>query len=162
MDLTDWIGRNERVCDTATPTPYAALSATFDREATRPTAGTPLPPLWHWLYFLPLYRQSEIGADGHAKRGGFLPPVPLPRRMWAGSQFTFHQPLRIGDALERTSTIADVSEKSGRTGKLVFVKVRHEIVPRHRLPRSRPTRRCGTAAQSRTGRSYLGKEVGAR
>ena len=127
MNLTDWVGRSERVSDTATPTPYAALSATFDREAERPVPGTSLPPLWHWLYFLPLYRQSEIGADGHAKRGGFLPPVPLPRRMWAGSQFTFHQPLRIGDALERTSTIADVTEKSGRTGKLVFVKVRHEI-----------------------------------
>ena len=127
MNLTEWIGRSESVCDTATPTPYAALSATFDREAERPVPGTPLPPLWHWLYFLPLYRQSEIGADGHAKRGGFLPPVPLPRRMWAGSQFTFHRPLCIGDAMERTSTIADVTEKSGRTGKLVFVKVRHEI-----------------------------------
>ncbi|OIQ71116.1 hypothetical protein GALL_472700 [mine drainage metagenome] len=68
-----------------------------------------------------------MGTDGHARRGGFLPPVPLPRRMWAGSQFTFHQPLRIGDALERTSTLHDVSEKSGRSGKLVFVKVRHEI-----------------------------------
>ncbi len=127
MQATDWIGRSEQVSDTATPTPYAALSATLDREATRPASGTPLPPLWHWLYFLPLYRQSEIGADGHAKRGGFLPPVPLPRRMWAGSQFTFHQPLHIGDALERTSTIDNVSEKSGRTGPLVFVKVRHEI-----------------------------------
>ena len=127
MNLTDWVGRSERVSDTATPTPYAALSATFDREAERPVPGTSLPPLWHWLYFLPLYRQSEIGADGHAKRGGFLPPVPLPRRMWAGSQFTFHQALRIGDVLERTSIIADVTEKSGRTGKLVFVKVRHEI-----------------------------------
>jgi 3-methylfumaryl-CoA hydratase len=103
------------------------LSATFDREASRPAHGTPLPPLWHWLYFLPIHRQSEIGADGHAKRGGFFPPVPLPRRMWAGSQFTFHKPMLIGDAFERSSTIVDVSEKSGRTGRLVFVKVRHEI-----------------------------------
>lgn len=127
MNLTDWIGRTETLCDTATPTPYAALSATFDRDVSRPVPGTPLPPLWHWLYFLPIHRQSELGADGHAKRGGFLPPVPLPRRMWAGSQFTFHQPLHIGDALERRSTIVNVSEKSGRTGRLVFVKVRHEI-----------------------------------
>ena len=73
------------------------------------------------------YAQSEIGADGHAKRGSFLPPVPLPRRMWAGSDFTFHTPLLIGDSLRRTSTIADVKEKTGRTGKLIFVKVRHEI-----------------------------------
>ncbi|QCO16397.1 acyl-CoA dehydrogenase [Azospirillum brasilense] len=126
-DAKDWIGRTETVSDTVTPTPYAALSATLDRPAERPAPGTPLPPLWHWLYFLPLHRQSEIGPDGHARRGGFLPPVPLPRRMWAGSQFEFHSPLRVGDALTRTSTIHDVTEKSGRTGPLVFVKVRHEI-----------------------------------
>ncbi|NMG28948.1 FAS1-like dehydratase domain-containing protein [Aromatoleum evansii] len=127
MNLKEWIGRAEEVSDIATATPYAALSATFDREAVRPPVGTALPALWHWLYFLPLHKQSEIGPDGHAKRGGFLPPVPLPRRMWAGSQFEFHKPLRIGDAMTRTSTIHDVTEKTGRTGPLVFVKVRHEI-----------------------------------
>lgn len=127
MNLKEWIGRAEEVSDIATATPYAALSATFDRVAVRPPVGTALPALWHWLYFLPLHRQSEIGPDGHAKRGGFLPPVPLPRRMWAGSQFEFHKPLRIGDAMTRTSTIHDVTEKTGRTGPLVFVKVRHEI-----------------------------------
>lgn len=127
MNLKDWIGRSESVSDTATATPYAALSATFDRAAERPASGTVLPALWHWLYFLPMHRQSEIGPDGHAKRGGFLPPVPLPRRMWAGSQFEFHKPLYIGDAMTRTSTIHDVTEKNGRTGPLVFVKVRHEI-----------------------------------
>lgn len=127
MNLQEWVGRTETVSDIATATPYAALSATFDRHPARPEPGTPLPALWHWLYFLPLHRQSEIGPDGHAKRGGFLPPVPLPRRMWAGSQFQFHKPLRIGDAMARTSTIESVSEKSGRTGPLVFVKVRHEV-----------------------------------
>ena len=127
MDFKDWIGRTETVSDIVAATPYAALSATLDRPAERPPAGTPLPPLWHWLYFLPLHRQSEIGPDGHAKRGGFLPPVPLPRRMWAGSQFRFHAPLRIGGAVTRVSTIEDVTEKSGRTGPLVFVKVHHEI-----------------------------------
>jgi len=127
VNLRDWIGRAETVTDTVTSTPYAALSATFDRPPQRPPAGTPLPPLWHWLYFLPLAAQSDIGPDGHPKRGGFLPPVPLPRRMWAGSQLDFHRPLRVGDALTRTSTIADVTEKTGRTGTLVFVKVRHEI-----------------------------------
>ena len=126
-DLRQWIGRSESVEDIATATPYAALSATLDRAAERPPQGTPLPALWHWMYFLPLHRQSEIGPDGHAQRGGFLPPVPLPRRMWAGSQFAFHAPLRIGDKLTRTSTIHDVTEKAGRTGPLVFVKVRHEI-----------------------------------
>ena len=89
--------------------------------------GLELPYLWHWLYFLPMHRQSEIGEDGHAKRGGFLPPVPLPRRMWAGSQFEFRSPVRVGDAVERTSTIEDVTRKDGRTGTLVFVKVKHEL-----------------------------------
>jgi len=128
MNLQDWTGRSETVQDIATATPYAALSATLDRpDTTRPAPGTPLPCLWHWLYFLPIHAQSEIGPDGHARRGGFLPPVSLPRRMWAGSDFEFHEALCVGDALARTSTIVDVKEKSGRTGSLVFVKVRHEI-----------------------------------
>ena len=127
INLSDWIGRSETVTDIATATPYAALSATLDWPAERPAAGTPLPSLWHWLYFLPLHRQSDIGPDGHAKRGGFMPPVPLPRRMWAGSDFVFHSPLQVGDTLERTSTIAEVQEKTGRSGSLVFVKVRHEL-----------------------------------
>ena len=127
MNLKDWIGKQETVLDVVTATPVAALSATLDREAQRPSDGVPLPYLWHWLYFLPLYRQSEIGEDGHAKRGGFLPPVPLPRRMWAASQLSFHEAIVVGDRLARTSTIEDVTEKSGRSGTLVFVKVRHEI-----------------------------------
>jgi 3-methylfumaryl-CoA hydratase len=127
MDLKDWIGRTEEVSDVITATPYAALSATLDRETTRPPAGTVLPALWHWLYFLPLYRQSDLGDDGHARRGGFMPPVPLPRRMWAGSEFEYFAPLRVGDAVTRTSTIADITHKRGRTGELVFVKVRHEL-----------------------------------
>src|SRR5215212_1471579 len=125
--LKTWIGRSEALEDTVTPVPVAALSATLDRDDPRPRPGDPLPPLWHWLYFLPLHRQSEIGPDGHAKRGGFLPPVPLPRRMWAGSQFEFRSPIRVGDRVARTSTIDDVSVKEGRSGKLVFVKVRHEV-----------------------------------
>ncbi|HJV71205.1 FAS1-like dehydratase domain-containing protein [Ideonella sp.] len=126
-ELTAWIGRSETLHDTITPTPVRALAATLDHDPAPVEAGTPLPALWHWLYFLPLHRQSEIGPDGHARRGGFLPPVPLPRRMWAGSQFEFRSPVRVGDAVQRTSTIADVTRKDGRTGPLVFVKVRHEL-----------------------------------
>ena len=126
-DLKQWIGRSETLRDTITAAPVRGLNATLDHPAIAVENGTPLLPLWHWLYFLPQHRQSEIGPDGHAKRGGFLPPVPLPRRMWAGSQFEFRSPVRIGDAVERTSTIADVTTKEGRTGKLVFVKVRHEV-----------------------------------
>ncbi len=127
QDLTAWVGRSETLRDTIGPTPVIALNATLDHEPMTTVPGTPLPPLWHWLYFLPMHRHSEIGPDGHAKRGGFLPPVPLPRRMWAGSRFEFRSPVRIGDAVERTSTIADVTRKDGRSGALVFVKVRHEV-----------------------------------
>jgi 3-methylfumaryl-CoA hydratase len=123
----DWIGRSETLHDEITRAPVRALNATLDHPPMAIEPGTPLPPLWHWLYFLPMHRQSEIGADGHAKRGGFLPPVSLPRRMWAGSQFEFRAPVRVGDTVERTSTIDDVTTKEGRTGKLVFVKVRHEL-----------------------------------
>ena len=125
--LQAWIGRGETAHDRIGATPVKALNATLDHPAGAVEDGTALPPLWHWLYFLPRHRHSEIGTDGHAERGGFLPPVPLPRRMWAGSQFEFRSPVRIGDAVERTSTIADMSFKEGRTGKLVFVKVRHEV-----------------------------------
>ena len=125
--LAGWIGRSQTVADQIGPTPVRALQATLDHPDTDVPEGTPLPPLWHWLYFLPLHRQSEIGPDGHARRGGFLPPVPLPRRMWAGSQFEFRSPIRVGDRVERCSTIDDVSVKQGRSGTLVFVKVRHEL-----------------------------------
>jgi 3-methylfumaryl-CoA hydratase len=127
MNLKEWVGRTETVEDLITPLPYAGLSATLDRDAARPAPGAALPALWHWLYFLPLARRSEIGPDGHPKRGGFLPPVALPRRMWAGSQLEFHRPLRVGDTATRTSTIQSVDEKSGRTGTLIFVKVRHVV-----------------------------------
>ncbi|QOF76385.1 MaoC family dehydratase N-terminal domain-containing protein [Variovorax sp. 38R] len=127
--LQAWQGRSETLRDDLTAAPVRALSATLDRDDPLPEAGTRLPALWHWLYFLPHHRQSEIGEDGHAKRGGFLPPVPLPRRMWAGGRLTWEpgNPLQVGDAIERTSTIASVTHKAGRTGELVFVLVRHEV-----------------------------------
>lgn len=126
-DLAAWIGRTETATDTVTATPAQALAATLDRADPAPRTGDPLPACWHWLFFLPLHRASDLGPDGHAKRGGFLPPVTLPRRMWAGSRVTFVAPLRIGDAATRTSRIADVVAKAGRSGPLVFVKVHHEI-----------------------------------
>ena len=125
--LGAWKGRQEIATDVITPVPVAGMAATLDRDDPAPRAGDPLPPLWHWLYFLPLRRQSEIGPDGHPKRGGFMPPVDLPRRMFAGARYTFGPPLRVGDTVTRVSTIADVTAKDGRTGPLVFVQVRHEI-----------------------------------
>ena len=127
QDLATWIGRSETAADTVTPTPVRALAATLDHPVAPVPDGTPLPPLWHWLYFLPVHRQSEIGPDGHARRGGFLPPVELPRRMWAGGRFEFRAPIRVGDPIVRTSTIENVTSKVGRTGPLVFVTVRHEV-----------------------------------
>ena len=126
-ELQRWVGRSETRRDVFGPTPVAALAATLDHPPRDIAPGTPLPPLWHWLYFLPLHRASELGPDGHAKLGGFLPPVPLPRRMWAGSRFEFPGELRVGDAAERVSTIESVAAKQGRSGPLVFVTVRHEI-----------------------------------
>jgi 3-methylfumaryl-CoA hydratase len=105
----------------------------LDRDDPLPHAGTELPPLWHWLFFLPHHRQSEIGPDGHAKRGGFLPPVPLPRRMWAGGRLHWHAPLHVGDAVKRVSTIESVTHKSGRSGDLLFVLVKHEVHNAHGL-----------------------------
>lgn len=125
--LKTWVGRQEVLLDTVTATPTRALSATLNREDPLPQAGDRLPELWHWLYFLPAARQSQIGSDGHPQRGGFLPPVPLPRRMWAGGRLEWHQPLEIGQPIKRISTIQSVSHKAGRSGDLVFVLVRHEI-----------------------------------
>ena len=125
--LRTWIGRTESVHDLATLVPLRALSATLDRDEPAFGAGGAVPPCWHWLYFLPVHRQSELGPDGHAQRGGFLPPVPLPRRMWAGSRIEFLSPVHAGQALRRDSRIVDVRMKEGRTGPLVFVHVHHEI-----------------------------------
>ena len=127
--LQSWSGRTETLLDDISAAPVRGLSATLDRDDPAPVPGTLLPPLWHWLYFLPQHRQSEIGPDGHAKRGGFLPPVPLPRRMWAGGRLRWlkDNPLVVGDAVRRVSRIESVTHKAGRTGDLLFVLVKHEV-----------------------------------
>ena len=125
--LRTWQGRTQILHDVVTAAPVRALSATLDRGDADPVPGTVLPPLWHWLYFLPAAPQSELGPDGHPHRGGFLPPVPLPRRMWAGGQLHWHRPLHVGDVVERSSRIESVTHKAGRSGDLVFVLIKHEI-----------------------------------
>lgn len=125
--LRGWIGRTQTQVDLAGEAPLRALSATLDRDDPPPKPGDVIPSCWHWLYFLPTHRQSALGPDGHPLRGGFLPPVPLPRRMWAASRLSFLAPLRVGQAIVRTSMVKDVTTKAGRSGPLVFVTVAHEI-----------------------------------
>ena len=124
--LAAWVGRSETSEERISERVAALLAATLDRDSA-PAIGDPLPPLWHWAHFVPSTRAGEIGPDGHANRGGFLPPVQLPLRMWAGGRLAFHRPLAIGELAVRRSSIADVSVKEGKSGTLVFVLVRHAI-----------------------------------
>jgi 3-methylfumaryl-CoA hydratase len=126
-DWRGWLGRSERRTDLLTPTAAAAFAATLGYDEPAPPLGAELPPLAHWLLFPALAPGSALDADGHTRRGDFLPPVPLPRRMWAGGRLEFQHSLRIGDELTRVSRIAAIDSKRGRSGELVFVTVCHEI-----------------------------------
>jgi 3-methylfumaryl-CoA hydratase len=125
--LQRWVGRRETRADVLCAAPVAALSASLDYELPRALVGDALPPCWHWLYFQDAVAASGLGVDGHALRGGFLPPVSLPRRMWAGSRLRFAAPLTVGEAVRRVSTIATITHKQGRSGELVFVTVQHQV-----------------------------------
>ena len=125
--LREWIGRTETRRDHIGETQVSQMYATLDRDEPDQLSGSELPLAWHWMFFAAVARHSDVGPDGHPKRGGFLPPVPLPRRMWAGGRLSFDHPLRVGDDIERTSRITDVAAKQGRTGQMVFVTVEHEI-----------------------------------
>jgi 3-methylfumaryl-CoA hydratase len=125
-ELSSWVGRQEIVEDLLCPGPAAALAATLDQPKA-PQAGDALPPLWHWVYFLNYHPHSQLAADGHMKRGGFVPPVPLPRRMFAGAKLTFLSPLTLGERARRVSTIRDLTPKKGRTGDLVFLRIHNEM-----------------------------------
>ncbi|MFP6729447.1 MAG: MaoC family dehydratase N-terminal domain-containing protein [Alphaproteobacteria bacterium] len=126
-DFSDWVGRRETAEDVISPAPVSRLAATLGRYDPAPRPGDPLPPCWHWLYFLEATPRADLSPDGHARRGGFLPPSDLPRRMWAGGRLTFHKPLRVGEAARRESEILSITAKQGRSGDLLFVTVRHEI-----------------------------------
>ncbi|MBK7354924.1 MaoC family dehydratase N-terminal domain-containing protein [Propionivibrio sp.] len=122
-DYAQWIGRKEITDDDLGLSPTLAAAATLNDQATRFESGSALPPLWHWFYFLPKAPQSQLDIDGHPKRGGFMPPIPYPRRMFAGSRMTFHRPLVIGQPARREAVIRDIQQKSGRSGSLAFVSV---------------------------------------
>jgi len=127
-DMRAWLGRTQSVEDFVAPWPAKALIATLDERDSEPRMGDPLPPLWHWLYFLEAAPASRIGPDGHGERGDFLPPIELPRRMWAGSRFRFDgEPIRIGETARRLSRIKSIEPKTGATGAMVFVTVEHTL-----------------------------------
>ena len=133
-DWRAWLGRERVLEDVIDPGRARAMQATLDDSAEGAggapaplETGAALPPLWHWLYFWTVAPWGRLGPDGHAARGGFLPPIELPRRMWAGSRVDFHRPLPLGAAARCRSVIADIRFKQGRSGQLAFVTVRHEV-----------------------------------
>jgi 3-methylfumaryl-CoA hydratase len=125
--LRQWIGRTAEASDTVTAQLVRGLRATLFMEIGTPKPGDAAPFTTHWCLAQPVYPMAELGPDGHPTRGGFLPPVPLPRRMWAGGELEFFDTLRVGDEATRTSRIADVTMKTGSTGVLCFVSVDHLI-----------------------------------
>lgn len=136
--LRQWIGRTQQSTDIVTAQLVRALRATLFLDIGEPKLGDVAPHTLHWCLGQPVYPASELGPDGHPDRGGFLPPVPLPRRMWAGGEISFREPLRVGDEVTRVSRIADVSVKTGSTGTLCFVSVDHAVsTPRGEAIRER-------------------------
>jgi 3-methylfumaryl-CoA hydratase len=125
-DLRDWVGRSETRADIATAAPLADLAALLDDDPAQKPPEI-VPPLGHWLYFHPSVARSLIGDDGHPRTGDFLPPVPLPRRMWAGSDVHFLAPIPVGAPIERRSVVSNVIHKVGKSGDLIFVAVDHVI-----------------------------------
>jgi 3-methylfumaryl-CoA hydratase len=125
--LRQWIGRSSEASDIVTAQLVKGLRATLFQEIGEPTTGDAAPFTVHWCLAQPVFPMAMLGPDGHPARGGFLPPVPLPRRMWAGGELEFLDPLRVGDEARRTSRIADVTVKTGSTGTLCFVAVDHLV-----------------------------------
>ncbi len=126
-NFSDWIGNTEEIEDRITLAPVLAAAAVLDDTTTPFADGAALPPLWHWFFFLQKVPQSRLGPDGHPERGGFMPPIELPRRMFAGARVRFAHPLRIGKSAVRQSEIREVSTKEGRSGRLAFVTVAHTL-----------------------------------
>jgi len=125
--LKTWIGNSKSSTDAIRPGPVALMAATLGLKDGLLEDGAPLPAPWHWLYFLEATGRDALGRDGHAALGQFMPPVDLPRRMWAGGKFDFRAPLCIGESIRKVSTINHVERKSGRSGELCFVTVRHQF-----------------------------------
>jgi 3-methylfumaryl-CoA hydratase len=126
-DLRAWVGREQHGEDILTEDLARKFVATFDDDCDPPRNGEPAPGLIHFCLAQPVTAVSKLGPDGHPERGEFLPPVPLPRRMWAGGNLRFHRELLVGETITRRSRIADIVTKQGRSGALCFVNVEHSI-----------------------------------
>ncbi len=125
--FADWIGRFTESSDLIVEAPVRRLAATLNHDASHWSSGT-LPLLGHWLFHLPEAAQSVLASDGHPVAGGFLPPIPQPRRMWAGGRLRFLAPIPIGSAVTKRTTIVDIVEKQGATGGMTFVTLRHDLM----------------------------------
>lgn len=123
----DWVGKKESSNALVTSNHADALSATLNRDDPPLKEGDTIPQGWHVIYFHEIVKLCETGSDGHPKRGEFLPPIDLPRRMWAGTKATYHKPIYVGEWIKKTTTIEAVTPKVGKTGDLVFLKLKHEI-----------------------------------
>ena len=124
-DPRSWIGRRETVEDVITAPPLAALASALDRDQPPPEPGSPMPPLWHWIFFLPRARHSELASDGLAAGAGVVPPIASSGRMFAGVRFDFGKPLRVGETVRREGELVGVQNKRGKSGDLVFVTIRY-------------------------------------
>lgn len=124
--LETWIGRTRETGDEITLPALRRIAALLDRDDDF-APGTPIPPHWYAMFFPDIAPQRDIGRDGHPRRGDFLPPVALPRRMFAGRRVRFHAPLHVGETARKTSRITAITPKTGRSGDMVFVTIRHEI-----------------------------------
>jgi 3-methylfumaryl-CoA hydratase len=133
-ELRQYIGRRELRSEVLSPVPARLLAATVDWGCEPIESGSVMPPLFHWLHFLPACAQSNLGPDGHPARGEFLPPTPLPRRMWAASSIDFLRPLYFGERATRATQITDIACKQGRSGTLLFVKLQHVVTNEQGLP----------------------------
>jgi 3-methylfumaryl-CoA hydratase len=169
--LRQWIGREEVVEEVIGPMPVRMLAAMLDHDDPAPALGDPIPPLAHWTQLIPTHRQSELAEDGHARRGPFMPPVPLPRRMFAGGRTRFLKPIRVGETARRTARVTDLVAKQGRSGRLVFASVRQEIEGENGLAlveeqdivyREQPRRAARRAAGQNAGQAQSTPQEGER
>ena len=130
--LLEWIDKTTEAEDTIRLQPANFMEATLNR-LPKLKEGDNLPPLWHWIYFLEAKPESDLGRDAHPKKGDFLPPIHLPRRMWAGGRFTFYNDLVIGEKAKKITTIKKIVEKEGSAGPLCFITLEHKIYSKDKV-----------------------------